>query len=266
MKLTFYLSGRSPSSKVSTKFIQTVDLIGQPFYNIIEKLGGSEVNKKQRISKCLTELGESHCDWWPNIAADNKVTLSDLEAKGYIRKKGNKTSSGNPAYEITEEGKEFVAKTAVYLRPSLKEILYKRVGTVRYLGKRIMVFDDNPGQQCYFYYRGNRVGCGAYNTNYADFIKEYLDSKIGLICSIDTPEYPLTTATLEYQKDRTGRTIKCLILTDQEEGILRKPFYVGGKHTRNETCAKTARYIISIIKRQGEMDRALDKDRTGGIH
>lgn len=224
------------------------------------------MNKEQRISKCLTELGESHCDWWPNIAADNKVTLSDLEAKGYIRKKENKTSNGNPTYEITEEGKEFVAKITIYLRPSLKEILYKRVDTVHYLGKRIMVFNDDPGQQCYFYYKGNCVGCGAYNTNYADFIKEYLDSKISFICSIDTPEYPLMTATLEYRKDRTGRTIKCLILTDREEGVLRKPFYVGGKYTRNETCVKTARYIISIIKKQGEMDRALDKDRTEDTH
>lgn len=36
MKLPFYLNGRSLSSKVSTKFNQTVDLIGRPFYNIIE--------------------------------------------------------------------------------------------------------------------------------------------------------------------------------------------------------------------------------------
>ena len=104
------------------------------------------MNKKQRISKCLNDLRGSHCDWWPNIAAGDNIALSDLEAKGYIRKKEGKTSSGNPIYEITEEGEKFVAQNPVYLRPSLREILHRRVDVVRYMGKRIMVFDDEPGQ------------------------------------------------------------------------------------------------------------------------
>ena len=220
------------------------------------------MNKKQRISKCLNELRGSHCDWWPNIAADNKIALSDLEAKGYIRKKEGKTSSGNPIYEVTEEGEKLVAQNPVYLRPSIKEILHRRVDVVRHMGKRVMVFNDEPGQQYYFYYGGNRIGCGAHNANYADFIKEYLDSRINFICPVDTPEYPLMTATLEYRKDKTGRTVKCLIFTDQEEGMIKEPFCVGKKHTKNEICIGTARYIISIIKLQGEMNRERDKDKT----
>lgn len=232
-----------------------------------EKLGGSKVNKKQRISKCLNELRRSRRDRWPNIAADNKIALSGLEAKGYIRRKERKTSGGNPTYEITEEGEKFVEQNPVYLRPSLKEILRRRVGVVRHMGKRIMVFDDEPGRQYYFYYEGNRVGCGAHNAHYADFIKEYLDRKINFICPIDTPEYPLTTATLEYRKDKkTGRTVKCLILTDREEGMLKEPFCVGKKRTRDEICIGTARYIISIIKLQGEMNRARDKGKTEDSH
>lgn len=224
------------------------------------------MNKKQRISKCLNELQESHCDWWPDIAGSNKVALGDLEAKGYIRKKEDKTSNGSPLYEVTEEGKEFVTKNPVYLRPSLKEILYNRVDTIHYLGKHIMVFADDPGQQYYFYYKGSCLGCGTYNPEYEDFIKEYLDNKINFICSIDTPEYPLMRATLEYRKDKMGHTAKCLILTDREEGIFKEPFCVGKKHTRNKTCIGTARYIISIIKRQGEMNRAHDKNKTEDSH
>lgn len=224
------------------------------------------MNKKQQISKCLNELRESHCDWWSDIAESNKVVLGDLEAKGYIHKKEDKTSNGNPFYEVTEEGKKFVSKNPVYLRPSLKEILHKKVDVVRYLGKHIMVFVDEPGQQYYFYYGGSCIGCGTFNPDYEDFIKEYLDDKISFICSIDTPEYPLVRATLEYRKDETGHTVKCLILTDREEGMFKEPFCVGKKHTRNETCIGTARYIISIIKLQGEMNRARDKDKTEDSH
>ena len=46
--------------------------------------------------------------------------------KGNKRKKEDKTSSGNPCYEVTEKGKEFVSKNPPYLRPSLKEILYNK--------------------------------------------------------------------------------------------------------------------------------------------
>ena len=157
-------------------------------------------------------------------------------------------------------------KQRISLRPSLKEILHNKVDVVHYLGKHIMVFDDEPGQQYYFYYKGNCIGCGAYNSDYEDFIKEYLDDKINFICSIDTPEYPLMRATLEYRKSKTGRTVKCLILTDREEGMFKEPFRVGKKHTKNEICIGTARYIISLIKLQGEMNRARDKDKTEDSH
>ena len=157
-------------------------------------------------------------------------------------------------------------KQRTSLRPSLKEILHNKVDVVHYLGKHIMVFYDEPGQQYYFYYGGDCVGCGAYNPDYEDFIKEYLDDKINFICSIDTPEYPLMRATLEYRKSKTGRTVKCLILTDREEGMFKEPFRVGKKHTKNEICIGTARYIISLIKLQGEMNRARDKDKTEDSH
>lgn len=157
-------------------------------------------------------------------------------------------------------------KQRTSLRPSLKEILHNKVDVVHYLGKHIMVFDDEPGQQYYFYYGGDCVGCGAYNPDYEDFIKGYLDDKINFICSIDTPEYPSMRATLEYRKNKTGRTVKCLILTDREEGMFKEQFRVGKKHTKNEICIGTARYIISIIKLQGEMNRARDKDKTEDLH
>lgn len=218
------------------------------------------MTKKQRISRCLNELQDSHGSRWPDITAIYRITLGGLKTKGYICRKEGETPSGNTTYELTEEGKKFVAENPVYLRPSLKEILHQQIAVVRYLGKRIRVFNDDSGQQCYFYYEGNCVGCGSYNANYADFIKWYLDDKINFICLIDTPEYPLMKATLEYRKNKTGRTVKCLALTDREEGLFKEPFRVGKKHTKNETCVKTARYIISIIKRQGEINRAHDKD------
>lgn len=121
------------------------------------------------------------------------------------------------------------------------------------MGKRILVFNDDFGQQYYFYYKGKCVGCGAYNPDYEDFIKEYLDSKANFICLIETPEYPLMRATLEYRRDKRGHIDKCLILSDREEGLFRKTFYVGEKQTSNKSCIKTARYLISIIKCQSKM-------------
>ena len=223
------------------------------------------MNKKQRISKYLSELRGSHCDWWPDIASGNKVALSDLEAKGYILEKKNKTSSGNPSYEITEEGERFVELNPAYLRPSLKEILRRRVGAVRHMGKRIVVFYDEPVQQYYFYYKGRCVGCGAGNPGYEDFIKEYLDGKIGLIRAIDVPECPSAKATLEYRADEKGHVAKYLILTDPEEGLFQKQFYVGERRTSDESCVKRARYLISIVRRQKEMDEMADK-KTEGTH
>lgn len=223
------------------------------------------MNKKQRISKCLDEVRRSHCDWWPGIAADNKVALSDLEAKGYIRQKESKTSSGNPSYEITEEGGKFIEQNPAYLRPSLKEILHRRVGVVHHMGKRVMVFDDEPGQQYYFYYGGRCVGCGAYSADYEDFVKEYIDGKLGLIRAIDVPECPSAKATLEYRADEKGHIAKYLILTDPEEGLFQKQFYVGERRTSDESCIKRARYLISIVRRQKEMDEMADKN-TEGTH
>ena len=154
----------------------------------------------------------------------------------------------------------------VYLRPTLKEILHNRVGTVHHLGKRITVFVDDHELQYYFYYEGNRVNCGERNDNYGDFIKGYLDSKINFICLIDTPEYPLMLATLEYRKDKRGRTVKCLILSDREKGLAQESFYVGEKRASNESCIKRAKYLISIIACQNKMDEAFDKNTTEGLH
>ena len=157
-------------------------------------------------------------------------------------------------------------KQRIFLRPSLKEILYKKVDVAHYLGKHIMVFFDEPGQQYYFYYKGNCIGCGAYNSDYEDFIKGYLDDKINFICSINTPEYPLMKATLEYRKDKSGHIAKYMILNDREEGKIWKPFYVGEKRASTESCIERAQYIISIIKRQSKMNGTSDKTTTEDSH
>lgn len=157
-------------------------------------------------------------------------------------------------------------KQRISLRPSLKEILYKKVDVVHYLGKHIMVFFDEPGQQYYFYYKGNCIGCGAYNSDYEDFIKEYLDGKINFICSIDTPEYPSMRATLEYRKDESGHIAKYMILNDREKGKIWEPFYVGEKRASNESCIERAQYIISIIKCQNKMNGTSDKTTTEDLH
>lgn len=157
-------------------------------------------------------------------------------------------------------------KQRTSLRPSLKEILHNKVDVVHYLGKHIMVFDDEPGQQYYFYYGGDCVGCGAYNPDYEDFIKGYLDDKINFICSINTPEYPLMKATLEYRKDKSGHIAKYMILNDREEGKIWEPFYVGEKRASTESCIERAQYIISIIKRQSKMNGTSDKTTTEDSH
>lgn len=220
------------------------------------------MNKKQRIFKCLSVLQKAPADCWADVAADNRIALSDLEEKGYIRKKEEKTPAGDPSYEVAEEGKSFMTKNPVYLRPTLKEILCQQVGTIRYLGKRVRIFNDEAGQQYYFYYEGSCVGCGAYNPSYEDFVKGYLDSRLSFICAIDTPEYPAMKATLEYRNSKAGYTVKCLVLSDHEEGLFREPFYVGEKRASNESCIERARYLISIIKRQSRLEKTSGRTTT----
>lgn len=206
------------------------------------------MNKKKRISKCLEELRNAHCDWWAGIAKRNGVDLEDLQQSGYIKEKEEKTTSRSPIYEITNIGYEFIAKNRAYLRPTLDEYVHHKVATVKYRGKKIWVFDDEPGQQYYFYWKGECVGCGSFNPLYEDFIKDFLDTKLDFICHVDTPEYPFMRASLEYRRGADGKIAKYLILSDRDLRMLKEPFYVGERFSDNEACIAKARYLISIFK------------------
>lgn len=202
------------------------------------------MNKRKRISKCLRDLTMTHPSWWQEVANSHKVKLSDLEKKGYIALKAD----GDSASEVTEEGLRFIEENPVYLRPSVNELMDCKVDVVYHRGKVIWVFNDDAGQQLYFYYKGECVGCGAYNPDYEDFIKRYLDDKMDFICRIDVPEYPSVRASLEFQEEAHGKRGKYLILSDRDEGICREAYRVGDRFTRNDKCVRMAKYIISIIK------------------
>lgn len=221
------------------------------------------MNKNQKISKCLNELRIAHCSWWKDIAEREGIGLRELELKGYVERRPE-SDDENIAYEITKEGLDFIEKNPVYRRPSLHEFLHGRMGVVRYRGKRISVYSDDPGQQFYFYYKGECVGCGAFNPYYEDYIKSYLDDKMDRICSIDTDDFPGMRARLEYRAGKNGRRAKYLILSDRQHGLIDKPIYVGSKKTKNEECVETAKYIMSILQLQYKREEEMGGETNGG--
>lgn len=219
------------------------------------------MNKKQKISKYLDELHVTHPSWWADIAEKAGINLEELELDGYIAKDST-TNNGTVTYNVTAAGLEFIEKNPVYRRPSLHEILHDRQGVVRYRGKRIPIYVDDPGQQYYFYYKGECVGCGAFNPDYEDYVKMYIDDKLDKICWIDASDFPGMRARLEYRTGKNGKRAKYLILTDRDHGMYDQPIYVYPKKTKNEECIDTAKYIMSIIRLQHEREDEEQKKTT----
>ena len=54
----------------------------------------------------------------------------------------------------------------------------KHIDVVKYRGKRIKVYADDPGQSYYFLYNGKSYGCGTYNFDYLGGIVSVIDSDL----------------------------------------------------------------------------------------
>lgn len=218
-------------------------------------LGNQEdqtLNKDKKTVEFLKDIQYLHTTWWKDAAERAGMDLGELERKGYITKK---QTAGGSHYEMTEAGVEYINDNPIKEKPTLYEILHDKMKTIFYRGKIIRVFSDDPGQQYYFYYKGERIGCGAFNPEYEGFVKSYVDEKLDYICAIDSSDFPsVVKATLEYRRDRAGKKGKYLILSDRKAGLIREPLYVGGKHSDNGACIEKAKYIMSLMELQHQRD------------
>ena len=216
------------------------------------------MNKRKRISKCLDEFEHTHPDWWEGIAKALKIDFEWLQREGFVKRRKE-----DQHYCLTEAGRRYVKDNPFKVRPTLKELLYLRTGTVKHRGKRIAVFQDDPGQQYYFYYGGECIGCGTMNTDYEGFIKSYLDDRMNFICRIDVPDHPNVIARLEYRWNDRGKASKCLILTIRGTEVWDEAFYVGERFSSNKSCVSKALYIVSILESQKRLEEGSEKNQGG---
>lgn len=221
------------------------------------------MNKDKKTVKFLKDVQYLHPSWWEDAAEKAGVDLTELERKGYITKKRADVGVESH-YEMTEAGTECIDGSPIKEKPTLYEILHNKAGTIFYRGKIIRVFNDDMGQQYYFYYKGECIGCGPYNPDYKGFVRSFLDDRLDYICTVDTSDFPsVVKATLEYRKDKAEKKGKYLILSDRKAGLIRKPFYVGGKRSDNDACIKKAKYIMSLMELQHKRDEEGDARKEG---
>ena len=50
--------------------------------------------------------------------------------------------------------------------------------TYTYRGISVDIYVDEPGQQFYFYYHDKAVGCGAFNPDYEDVVRYFVDADL----------------------------------------------------------------------------------------
>lgn len=82
---------------------------------------------------------------------------------------------------IQEFAKKFKKEYAPYIniwgktKPTKFELKFNYLETYKYRGFKIKVFDDDSGQQYYFYFNNKCIGCGAYNFDYKGCIENEVD-------------------------------------------------------------------------------------------
>lgn len=122
-----------------------------------------------------------------------KDAISEFD-KGYEH--GKSKGITDIFYEIAENSnfkkkdeilKYIKEKYAEYIRdfgvtkPTKYEIKFCFLFTYSYRGYDIDIFDDDYGQQYYFYFNGHQCSCGAYNLDYESCIKYEIDNFLDII-------------------------------------------------------------------------------------
>ena len=122
-----------------------------------------------------------------------KYAISEFD-KGY--EYGKSSGITDIFYEIEENInfkekdkilKHLKKKYAEYIRnfgktkPTKYEKKFCFLFTYHYRGYDIDVFDDDYGQQFYFYFNGHQSSCGAYNSDYESCIKYEIDNFLDII-------------------------------------------------------------------------------------
>lgn len=217
------------------------------------------MNKRKRTSLCLERMRSSHRDWWGTIAEELGVTVPELEEAGLI-------ADG----KVTRKGEDYIDGNRVYKRPTLRERLSSRIA-VWHRGRRIPVYVDDAGQQYYFYYKGDCVGCGAYEEDYESCVRSHVDRALDHAGSVDFPQRPGAYATLERMRkgeDGVERPGLYMLLTDRDLGIVQLPVRLGRRGMPVGRAKADALYKGGIVLAQFEMLRkggaGAEAPRDGG--
>lgn len=116
------------------------------------------------------------------------------------------TASGNLTAEqkLKKFTKDFCKQFDAYIprfgdtKPTKYEKKFCYLTTYEYRGFKVKVYDDDYGQQFYFYFNNINIGCGAYNLDYESCIRHEVDEYLDLICRMSNIDIKYAGAELRY--------------------------------------------------------------------
>ena len=110
-------------------------------------------------------------------------------------------------------------------KPTKYENKFCYIKTYSYRGYKIRVYNDDYGQQYYFYFNNQNHGCGAYNLDYEDCIRYEIDHYLDDYCCLEKDDDRFFGAYLKYADHEH---------TKMELAFRGKQFYVFDLNKHNE--------------------------------
>lgn len=105
---------------------------------------------------------------------------------------------------LKEFAKKFKKEYALYIasygskKPTKFELKFNYLETYKYRGFNIKIFDDDYGQQYYFYFNNKCIGCGAYNFDFKGCIENEVDHYLDDIFDFSSLDKKYSGAHLKY--------------------------------------------------------------------
>jgi len=105
---------------------------------------------------------------------------------------------------IKDFAKKFKKEYAPYIasygskKPTKFELKFNYWKTYNYRGFKVKIFDDDYGQQYYFYFKGKCIGCGAYNFDWEGCVQYGVDHYWDEIYDVSNLDKKYLGAYLQY--------------------------------------------------------------------
>ena len=114
------------------------------------------------------------------------------------------TSGDDPNKRIDDFCNEFCKRYDGYIRmfgdtkPTTYEERFCYSKTISYRGVEVRLYDDDYGQQYYFYYKGRQYGCGAFNTLPERYVQYVINEDLDAIYDLSNTDIRYAGGRIEY--------------------------------------------------------------------